>query len=224
VPNFLLASCKPPILRIQEVVDVEEVAGVFMVSAMDGGTVMIRSMEDQITIIRMAAVDHRIEEDLGVGVAILIRRRIFRPLDRSLLLPLITVATEDILEVAVLARRRMTGMVVVPRLREVIRRRQTTTHMHVMILMEVIMDMEGITPIAVADMVIVREVMVDKAEVAVIAVMAVMVAMEVKAVINLVVTAIATLAMEEDLLPIARAGVADEVVTINLLTHIVRYL
>lgn len=205
-------------------VDVEEVAGVFMVSAMDGGTVMIRSMEDQITIIRMAAVDHRIEEDLGVGVAILIRRRIFRPLDRSLLLPLITVATEDILEVAVLARRRMTGMVVVPRLREVIRRRQTTTHMHVMILMEVIMDMEGITPIAVADMVIVREVMVDKAEVAVIAVMAVMVAMEVKAVINLVVTAIATLAMEEDLLPIARAGVADEVVTINLLTHIVRYL
>jgi hypothetical protein len=205
------------------VVDAEEVAGVFTaVNAMGVVTVMIHSMEGQITTIQMVVVDHRIEEDLGVGLGVLISHRLIHLLGR--ILRPITVATEDILEVAILAHRRMTGMVMVPRLREVVHPHQTTTHTHVMIPTEVIMDMEGIMAVAAVDTVIIREVMVDKAVVAVLAVMAAMAALEVMAVINLVVTATVTLVMEEDLLPIARAGVADEVVTINLLTHIVRYL
>lgn len=193
-------------------------------TAMVVGVVMIHSMEGQITTIRMAVVDRQIEEDLGVGAGIRISNQ------RMLLLDLIpcriTVAMEDTLEVAILVHHRlMADLVMVHHLREVVLRHQTTIRMHVMIPMEVIMDMEGIVAAAVADMVIIKEATVDKVAVAVIAVMAVMAATEVmaviKAAIHLVITATVTLVMEE---PTVKAGVVDEADTINLLTHIVRYM
>lgn len=205
-------------------VGVEEVAEVFTMTAMVVGVVMIHSMEGQITTIRMAVVDRQIEEDLGVGAGIRINNQHMLLLD---LIPCrITVATEDTLEVAILVHHRlMADLVMVHRLREVVLRHQTTIRMHVMIPMEVIMDMEGIVAAAVADMVIIKEATVDKVAVAVIAVMAVMAATEVmaviKAAIHLVITATVTLVMEE---PTVKAGVVDEADTINLLTHIVRYM